>query len=111
MPHVVFCEDPFNGRKEGSLRRHSIGKGGCTVVESTKEVPFEDGMQKRDILFPLEKEVKWLDKEQVRHKKVFYLVDTGACMRYTKYWRTFKPVFLCSIPYGMGWTLFEVVEN
>ena len=48
-----------------------LEEGVYAVVESTKEVPFEDGMQKRDILFPLEKEVKWLDKEQVRHKKVF----------------------------------------
>ena len=55
-----------------------LEEGVYAVVESTKEVPFDDGLQKRDILFPLEKEVKCLNKQQVCRKKVFYLADTDA---------------------------------
>ena len=76
MPHVVLCKDPINGRQEGSLWRSSFGGRVFAVVECTKEVAFEDGQPKRDILFPLNMEVIWLDEEQVQHKKVFYLSDT-----------------------------------
>ena len=55
-----------------------LEEGVFAVVECSKEVPFEDGQPKTDVLFPLNKEVIWLDEEQVQHKKVFYLADTDA---------------------------------
>lgn len=71
---------PMKGKRidYGGIR---LKEGVFAVVECAKEAKLKEDQLDLDVLFPVDKEVEWIDEEQKDHKKVFYLADTDALVQ------------------------------